>query len=247
MSEQSIEIVPAQETTLVVLSPSTPPPADQNPALLYLVTLRPTGRRSQAQALNVIAGLLSSGRETAISFPWHTLRYQHTTAVRAQLAEKYKAATANKMLAALRSVLKEAWRLGQLTAEEYHRAIDVKTVRGQSLPKGRSVKPDELTQLLDACERDSSPTGRRDAAMLAVLYAGGLRRSELVNLKLADYNREAGSLQILDGKGGKDRMCYVSGGATAALAEWLEVRGLEAGPLFLPINQGLNPLLELTV
>jgi len=240
VSEQSIEIVPVTETTFVVISASTPPPLDQNPAAIYLANLRTTGRRTQTQALNVLAGLFSNGRENALSFPWHTLRYQHTTAVRAQLAEKYKPNTTNKMLSALRGVLKESWRLGQLTAEEYHRAIDIKSVRGQTLPKGRSVENTELKKLLDACERDTSPSGRRDAALLAVLYAGGLRRSELVNLKLADYSEGAGSLMVLGGKGGKDRLCYLSGGAAQALAEWLKVRGVEAGPLFLPINKGSN-------
>jgi site-specific recombinase XerD len=192
-------------------------------------------------ALNYIAGLLSGGRENAFSFPWHTLRYQHTTAVRAKLAETYKAATVNKMLAALCRVLKESWRLGQISAEEYHRAVDLPSVRSQTLPKGRSVKDTELTRLLDACEVDISPTGRRDAVMLAVLYAAGLRRSELVKLDLKDYNLEVGSLLIRDGKGGKkDRMCYLSGGAAEALADWLTVRGVEAGPLFLPISKASN-------
>jgi site-specific recombinase XerD len=192
------------------------------------------------QALNYIAGLLSAGRENAFTFPWHTLRYQHTTAVRATLAETYKAATVNKMLAALRRVLKESWRLGQISAEEYHRAVDIQTVSGKSLPKGRSVDGTELTLLLDACEVDTSPTGRRDAAMLAVLYAAGLRRSELVKLDMKDYNLEAGSLLIRDGKGGKDRICYLSGGAAEALADWLTVRGVEPGPLFLPISKASN-------
>jgi hypothetical protein len=56
-------------------------------------------------ALENIAVLVSAGRADVISLPWHELRYQHTAAVRAALAESYAAATANKMLSALEGVM----------------------------------------------------------------------------------------------------------------------------------------------
>ena len=60
--------------------------------------------------------------------------YQHTQAARTALAGRYAPATANRMLAALRGVLREAWRLGQLGAEELARATDLATVHGLVLP-----------------------------------------------------------------------------------------------------------------
>jgi len=46
--------------------------------------------------------------------PWHLLRVQHTQALRSELADRYAASTANKMLAALRGALRAAWELGQI-------------------------------------------------------------------------------------------------------------------------------------
>ena len=61
---------------------------DQHPAAVYLNGLAPGSRRSMRQALNVIAGIIAEGAD-ASAIPWQEMRYQHTTAVRAALAEKY--------------------------------------------------------------------------------------------------------------------------------------------------------------
>ena len=76
------------------------------------------------QALDAIAHLVGEGAD-ALTLPWANLRFQHTAAIRSKLAETYAPATANKMLSALRGVLKAAWKLGQVSAEDYHRASDV--------------------------------------------------------------------------------------------------------------------------
>ncbi len=212
-------------------------PLDQNPAAIYLASLRPGGRDTMRRSLEVIAEIASNQRETAFNLEWAALRYQHTTAIRAILADRYKPATANKMLSALRRVLKEAWRLGQLGAEDYYKAIDLPAVRGQTLPKGRAVKNSELETLLELCQADKTPGGARDAAILAVLYSTGLRRAELVKLDLIDYNREEATLVVRGGKGGKDRRCFLGEGAVPALQDWLKTRGNLAGPLFCPITK----------
>ena len=63
------------------------------------------------QALDAIAARLTSGECDCLSLNWAALRYQHTSALRAALKKQYAPATANKMLCALRRVLKEALRL----------------------------------------------------------------------------------------------------------------------------------------
>ena len=67
------------------------------------------------QVLDVIAGILDPEHD-AESFPWHEVTYSESVAVRMALVERYKPATVNKMLSALRGVLKQTWRLGLLFA-----------------------------------------------------------------------------------------------------------------------------------
>jgi integrase len=190
------------------------------------------------ESLDTIAGLLTGGLADAQSVDWSAVRYQHAQAVRSRLAETYAPATVNKMLSALRGVLKEAWRLGQMSAEDYHRATDLEAVKGETLPRGRSLGMGELGALLAACEQDKSPAGARDAALLALLYGGGLRRSEAVAIDVSDYEPDTGMLTIKSGKGRKDRTVYATNGAATALTDWLDVRGPAPGALFNPVNKG---------
>lgn len=169
--------------------------------------------------------------------PWHGLRYQHTAALRAALADRYAPASVNKALAALRGVLKEAWRLGLMGAEDYQRAADVAVVRGNTLPRGRALSRQELSRIIAVCARDGRPSGVRDAAMLALLYNAGLRRFEAVALMLSDYDPQTGALTVLRGKGNKTRIVYVANGAARALDAWIAVRGDEPGTLFLPVDR----------
>lgn len=220
-----------------------PPPrlvaAEERPARVYLARLAPTGRRVQATALAQIADRLSDGTADADTLPWGQLRYSHTHAIRGWVAGSFAPATANRMLAALRGVLTEAWRLGQMDAEDLHRATDLPPVRGQRPPAGRHVTQAEIAAVLDACP--DTVGGRRDAALIAVLYGTGLRRSEAVALELADVDLTAGSLRVRAGKGGKHRVVFLPAGARAALEAWLSVRGADPGPLFCPVRRGGHP------
>jgi site-specific recombinase XerD len=213
-------------------------PFAEHPAVVYLASLSEGSRRTMYQALNTIAGLLSADQLNAFQLNWAALRHQHTAAVRAQLAARYKPATANKMLSALRRVLYHAWTLGQMSAEDYHRARAVQNVRGDSLPAGRDLGLGELSALIAACESDPSPAGARDAAVIAVMYATGVRRASVVRLDLADYELDTGTLRVREAKQRREYLAYLSqDGAQRALADWLAVRGGAAGPLFWPVTK----------
>lgn len=213
-------------------------PPERHPVLVYLARLGPGSRRAMRQSLDTIAALLTGGRADAMTIDWSMVRYQHSQAIRARLAEGYAPATANRGLSALRGVLRECWRLGLMTSEECQRASDLGAIRGETLPRGRALGAGELAALMGACGADPSPAGARDGALLALLYGGGLRRSEAVALDVADHEAETGQLTIRAGKGHRDRTAYASNGAALALADWLVIRGGEPGPLFTAIDKG---------
>ncbi|MBZ0293658.1 MAG: tyrosine-type recombinase/integrase [Anaerolineae bacterium] len=214
---------------------------DDPPALVYLAGLTsPHSRRNMQRYLDQIAALLSGGQADARTFDWSALRFPHVQAVRSRLMQDYAPATVNGMLSALRGVLKAAWRLGLMSAEDYQRAIDVENVKGETLPAGRDLAEGEMRALVRACLEVAGPAGVRDAAILGLLYTGGLRRAELVKVTLADYDPDSGQLRVIAGKGHKDRTVYVSNGAQDALHDWLHERGDQPGPLFAPVNKGGN-------
>lgn len=86
------------------------------------------------------------------------------------------------------------------------------------LPDVLSV--DEVSRLLESPDT-GKPLGSRDSAMLELLYAAGLRVSELVNLKLQDINLEAGFVRVL-GKGSKERVVPIGLQAQKMVESYLE-------------------------
>lgn len=78
----------------------------------------------------------------------------------------------------------------------------------------------QIEQLLECVDR-KSPLGLRDRAMLELLYASGLRISELTSAKLENLNLEEGVVRVT-GKGNKTRLVPVGRKACAALADYLE-------------------------
>lgn len=144
--------------------------------------------------------------------------------------------TTKRDLQALRGVFKQAWKLGLITAEDYQRAVDLEKINGETLPAGRALPPGEILALMADCEKDSGPAGVRDAAIIGLMYAAGLRRAEVVTLNVENYDLQTGRL-VVTGKGNKERAAWLINGAADALADWLAVRGSTDGPLFVAINR----------
>jgi len=150
-------------------------------------------------------------------------------AVRAFLGELHrrgsKRSTVARKLAAVRSLFRYLKRRGRISANP---AASVATPRQERrLPRQLSV--DEMTHLVETPD-DSAPLGSRDRALLELLYATGVRVSELTSLDLDDLDLGEGMMRVL-GKGRKERMVPVGSKAVAAVRTYLRWRGsLEPRP-----------------
>lgn len=128
------------------------------------------------------------------------------------------AKTAARKLASLRAAYKFFTRTGRIIDDPASQVKTPKLTRG--LPETLSVA--EVAALLDAPDK-TTPLGKRDRAVLEVLYSSGMRASELTGLKQADLNLREGSARVF-GKRAKERIAYLGEPALAALTEYLPVR-----------------------
>jgi len=210
----------------------------RNPLDAYLDGLTSAASRATAiKRLRAVARLVAvpdyAGR------PGGQRRAHHVAFIRSKLVQAEAApATVNLTLAVLRGIARQARDFNLMTDEEYRRITEVKPHKGSRLPPGRHVRSGELAALVEACAWDKTPAGARDAALLACLYVGGLRRAELAALKVEHYTADPPMLTVKGGKGDKDRVVPLEPSAAVAVDAWLRVRGDRPGRLFLPVNKG---------
>lgn len=130
------------------------------------------------------------------------------------------ARTMARRLASMRRFYRYLLREGRIEADP---ALELKAPRmPASLPHSLSER--DVQALLEAPDT-GTPRGLRDRAMLELLYATGLRVSELVGLRLDQINLRLGALRVV-GKGGRERLVPVGEEARHWLERYLgEVRG----------------------
>jgi integrase len=153
--------------------------------------------------------------------------------------------TINQRLAAIRWY---ARKLGDIAldygndeemAKHAGRVALVEDVKGERPERGRHIDQGELFALMQACNKDQTPAGTRDAAIIALAWSTGLRRDEISRIQLSDLSPTDDGLDIeVIGKGGKRRKVYINDGALSALTDWLDLRGSETGAVFVGVNKG---------
>jgi site-specific recombinase XerD len=130
---------------------------------------------------------------------------------------KLARATIARKAAALRCYFSWLVRQGRLDADPA-RSLRAPSGGGR-LP--RVLSSGEVTSLLDVDGSAGTPVDRRDLAVLELLYAAGLRVSELCGLDRADIDLRGRTVTVL-GKGGKQRRVPVHDAAVAALRAWFD-------------------------
>lgn len=99
-------------------------------------------------------------------------------------------------------------------------------------PQVSFLTKEEIERLFSTVANIESPIGRRDYAILSMLFSTGLRVSELTNLNVENINLQRGEFTVR-GKGQKDRPVFLTKGATIALERYLEGRHDKYEPLFI--------------
>ena len=180
--------------------------------LTHLAAERGLARNSLAAYRRDLAALAASlsGRDLLAARPDDL-----TTALRRMRAAGKSPRSVARWLVAIRGFY--AWLCGQGMIEESPASRLAAPKTWTTLPK--VLDGGDVERLLAAPDR-ADPRGARDAAMLELLYATGLRVSELCALEVGDVHLDAGYVRCL-GKGEKERVVPLGAEASAAVREYL--------------------------
>ena len=123
----------------------------------------------------------------------------------------------SRKLSVIRSFFRYLELEGRVSVNPAKRVLAPRFRRG--LPRVLTV--DEMRQFIEAAMKDTGPLGLRNWALLEIMYGGGLRSQEAVDLNIQHVDRGAGWVHTL-GKGKKERMVPIGRYALEALAEYLD-------------------------
>jgi integrase/recombinase XerD len=131
--------------------------------------------------------------------------------------KSYRDSTAARKVAAIKSFFGFLMQEGLLDKDPSESLTGPRP--GRTLPK--YLTEDEVNRLLTETKKESTPEGQRDYAILEMLYATGLRVSELVSLNQEDLNLREGYVRCI-GKGAKERLAHIHPQAAGALENYMK-------------------------
>jgi len=209
---------------LIDLSSTESTASTTNPLTLYLTRLAPSSQLTMRYVLQDAADRLGFEDVDIEDIPWHGLQPENVVALVAALREDgYAPNTSSLYVNAVRGVMNEAWRMSLISQDHLLKMRSVKAIAGTRLSQGRNLKRTLIHELMEVCAADPRPQGLRDAAVIALLYGTGMRKSESVDLDLNQVDFSERSLTVT-GKGNKQLIKYAPTWAFAKLNAWLELR-----------------------
>ncbi len=193
-------------------------------ARAYLASRRtPSCERTTRSALRRVAQLC--GRSDWNDMPWLELHYEQVSALTSWMVQLFAPRTVNRYLSSLKGVLREAELLELIDARQLQKVERVEgiAVDDSDNATGRALEPGELRALFAAVS-GCPIIQQRDAAMLGLLYGGGLRRVEVHRLSIGDVDKDELSVRV-SGKAFRRRRVPLPRGSVQALAAWRDVLG----------------------
>lgn len=145
----------------------------------------------------------------------------------------------NRALSAVRKFLREAADNDLIDPRVAESAARVKGVSRPGTPTGNWLTIDEVGKLIDAPD-DTTPKGKRDRALLALLVGCGLRREELQTLTLEHIQQRDGRWAIVDirGKRNKVRTVPMASWVKVLIDRWTTAAGITSGPIMALVTRG---------
>lgn len=191
----------------------------QDAFLRYLTDVRqlsPRTAEAYAQDVNQFVDFLAARWGEERAYDWASVDYRTVRGFLADLARQhYARSTIARKLAALRALFRFLLQEGAVSANPAKLAPTPK--QDQRLPE--YLYEDEMEALLSAPD-ESTALGQRDRALLELLYATGVRVSELVAMDVADVDFEARSIRVI-GKGNRERVVLMGQRAAQAVRRYL--------------------------
>ena len=153
-------------------------------------------------------------------------------------SRRLAANTINQQLAAVRRLAHEAADAGLLSPDLAAGISRVKGVKQLGHRSGNWLSIEQSSEVLSRA-RGERMRDKRDYAMLALLFGCGLRRSELVGLKISDVQTRQGHWAIVDlvGKGGHIRTVPIPEWAKRALDDWTTAAAIMDGRIFRAVSR----------
>ncbi|MBE9178697.1 tyrosine-type recombinase/integrase [Oculatella sp. LEGE 06141] len=198
-------------------------------------------RRTYARGLKDFFEVIS-GKEPDPALVAHFLQLERATAIK--LVLHYKAqlikrelseSTVNVRLSAIKSLVAFAQKVGKCVWS----LEEIELEKTETYRDTTGITPEEFKLLFQVVDR-STLKGKRDYALLRLLWDNVLRRNEICSANVADFNPEAKTLAILGkGRGTQKESVSLSSAAVEALQVWLEARGDRApkSPLFIAVDR----------
>lgn len=213
---------------------------DIPPSVRYIMSLRSKrSRRTMTSVLNQVADILGLTQHEQIE--WQSLTTSHIDLIIEKLSNisKLSPSTINVYLSGIKGSFKAAWKAKLISIEDYERVKSIQSVKGNRVSRNK-VKVDEayIIALINHCESLGTNNGKRDALIISILVGCGLRRDEIANLTISDYNSHESVFYVL-GKGNKERIVDIpQGQIKPRLEDWVyNIRGDKPGALFPRIHR----------
>ena len=144
--------------------------------------------------LEALIEFLTGSKMTPVAMPWWLLRSEDVRVIRSWAGETLPVAAQRSLLRTLRGILRSATPDGDDQTSVPLVRDFARGNRARVLSRG--LAPREARLLLDLCRDANDGTALRDATILSLMLLAGLRRQEVVDLQIGDYDEEAGRLIV---------------------------------------------------